>query len=86
MILGIFSNPIEHAFLGVVFKCGMLSALFRNCVTLCQNMANIFGLNFQRSGNSFDGQFLSKCIQRKGMQVEDLVGATVCIDKIFVES
>jgi hypothetical protein len=43
-------------------------------------------LNFEESSNRFDGKFLSDFIPFKGLEIEDLVGTKVCIDKTVVES
>jgi hypothetical protein len=86
MVLGSFRNPFKSEFLGVVFKCGMVSAPFRNCITLYQGLPNIFRLNFEDWSNGFEGQFFPEFIPWKGMEREELVGTKVGIDKCVVES
>jgi hypothetical protein len=80
------SNPFKSEFLGVAFKCEMLSVPFRDCVNLCSGMPNISRLNFEDSTNGFEGQFFSEFIPCKGISIEDLVGAKVRTDKIVVDS
>jgi hypothetical protein len=64
----------------------MLSASFRDCITICQGIPNILWLNLKDSSNSFDGEFSSMCVLCKGIEIEDLVSAEVGIDKIAIES
>jgi hypothetical protein len=64
----------------------MVCASFRDCITLCQSMPNIFRLNFEGSSNGSEGHLFLEFIQCKGMTREDLLRAKVRIDKILVES
>jgi hypothetical protein len=86
MILGIVRNPFRETFRRVVLKCLVLCGSFRDCITLCQGMPNIFQLNFEGSSKGSERHLFLEDIQCKRVRIEDLVRAKVRIDKILVES
>jgi hypothetical protein len=85
MILGIFSDLFEQVLVDVVLKCGMLATSFRNCVTACHEVPNIFQLQFEDSGNGSGGGLLIFA-SRESVWIEDPVQAKVCVRKLVGDS